>query len=233
MPNETGAVLPSIAWKKKRYNKVWVQGDTVNAGIGQGYLLVSPLQLAYATAVLAGDGKLIPPRLASHIDDISTALADHEVPRIEKKAPHHWQQVIQGMSQVVESPRGTAKRIRSKIYRIAGKTGTAQVVSMKQNEVYDAKKLAKDKHDHALFVAFAPTDDPQIAISVIVEHGGHGGSTAAPIARQIMDAFLLEESSETEQQVDGEEETEEEKTEEENAQQNSDAQQTGERQDDE
>ena len=233
MPNETGAVLPSTAWKKKRYNKVWVPGDTVNAGIGQGFVLVSPLQLAYATAVLAGDGKLIPPRLASHIDDISTALADNEVPRIEIIAPHHWQQVIQGMSQVVESPRGTAKRIRSKIYRIAGKTGTAQVVSMKQNEIYDAKKLAKDKHDHALFVAFAPTDDPQIAISVIVEHGGHGGSTAAPIARQIMDAFLLEESSETEQQVDDEEETEEEKTEEENAQQNSDAQQTGGRQDDE
>jgi len=238
MPNETGAVLPSTAWKKKRYNKVWVPGDTVNAGIGQGFVLVSPLQLAYATAVLAGDGKLIPPRLASHIDDISTALADNEVPRIEIIAPHHWQQVIQGMSQVVESPRGTAKRIRSKIYRIAGKTGTAQVVSMKQNETYNAKTLAKDKHDHALFVAFAPTDDPQIAISVIVEHGGHGGSTAAPIARQIMDAFLLEESSETEQQVDGEEESVEEvsegeRTEEENAQKRSDAQLAGEKQDDE
>ncbi len=233
MPNETGAVLPSTAWKKKRYNKVWVQGDTINAGIGQGYLLVSPLQLAYATAVLAGDGKLIPPRLASHINDISTALADNEIPRIEKKAPHHWQQVIQGMSQVVEAPRGTAKRIRSKSYRIAGKTGTAQVVSMKQNETYDAKKLAKDKHDHALFIAFAPTDDPQIAISVIVEHGGHGGSTAAPIARRIMDAFLLEESIETEQQVSGEEETDEENSEEENTQQVSDSQESGERDSDE
>ena len=238
MPNETGAVLPSTAWKKKRYNKVWVQGDTINAGIGQGYLLVSPLQLAYATAVLAGDGKLIPPRLASHINDISTALADNEIPRIEKKAPHHWQQVIQGMSQVVESPRGTAKRIRSKSYRIAGKTGTAQVVSMKQNETYDANKLAKDKHDHALFVAFAPTDDPQIAISVIVEHGGHGGSVAAPIARRVMDAFLLEESIETEQQVSGEEDTHEEKTNEENSeegstQQVSDSPQTRERRNDE
>jgi penicillin-binding protein 2 len=205
MPNETGAVLPSTAWKKKRYNRVWVQGDTVNAGIGQGYFLVSPLQLAYATTVLAGDGKLIPPRLASHINDISTALFDNEIPGIEKNTPHHWQQVIRGMSQVVEAPRGTAKRIRSKEYRIAGKTGTAQVVSMKQNETYNAKKLAKDKHDHALFVAFAPTDDPQIAISVIVEHGGHGGSTAAPIARRIMDAYLLEDNSETEQKVSDEE----------------------------
>jgi penicillin-binding protein 2 len=205
MPNETGAVLPSTAWKKKRYNRVWVQGDTVNAGIGQGYFLVSPLQLAYATAVLAGDGKLIPPRLASHINDISTALFDNEIPGIEKNTPHHWQQVIRGMSQVVEAPRGTAKRIRSKEYRIAGKTGTAQVVSMKQNETYNAKKLAKDKHDHALFVAFAPTDDPQIAISVIVEHGGHGGSTAAPIARRIMDAYLLEDNSETEQKVSDQE----------------------------
>ncbi|MEA3302147.1 MAG: penicillin-binding protein 2 [Pseudomonadota bacterium] len=205
MPNETGAVLPSTAWKKKRYNKVWVQGDTVNAGIGQGYFLVSPLQLAYATAVLSGDGKLIPPRLASHINDISTVLFDNEIPGIDKIDPIHWQQVIRGMSQVVEAPRGTAKRIRNKEYRIAGKTGTAQVVSMKQNETYDAKKLAKDKHDHALFVAFAPTDDPQIAISVIVEHGGHGGSTAAPIARRIMDAYLLEDNSETEQQVSDEE----------------------------
>ncbi len=233
MPNETGAVLPSTAWKKKRYKKSWVPGDTINAGIGQGYMLVSPLQLAYATAVLAEDGKLIPPRLASHINDISTSLADHEIPRIEKRVPHHWQQVIQGMSQVVEAPRGTAKRIRSKSYRIAGKTGTAQVVSMKQSETYDAKKLSKDKHDHALFIAFAPTDDPQIAISVIVEHGGHGGSTAAPIARRIMDAFLLEESIETEQQVSGEEETDEEKADEENTQQVSDSQESGERDSDE
>ncbi|MEN8213484.1 MAG: penicillin-binding protein 2 [Pseudomonadota bacterium] len=205
MPHETSAVMPSVAWKKKRYNKVWVPGDTVNAGIGQGFVLVSPLQLAYATAVIAGDGKLIPPRLASHIDGISTGLADSEVPRIKKQSPLHWQQVIQGMSQVVEAPRGTAKRIRSKEYRIAGKTGTAQVISMKQNEDYDEKRLAKEKHDHALFVAFAPTDNPRIAVSVIVEHGGHGGSTAAPIARRIMDAYLLEESIETEQQATAEE----------------------------
>ncbi len=214
MPNETSAVLPSTKWKKKRYKKTWVPGDTVNAGIGQGYFLVSPLQLAYATAVLAGDGKLISPRLASHINNISITLADSDIPRIEKKVPHHWEQVVQGMSQVVESKRGTAKRIRSKIYRIAGKTGTAQVVSMKQNEEYDEKKLAKDKHDHALFVAFAPTDDPQIAISVIVEHGGHGGSTAAPIARQIMDAYLLDTEPETEQQPDGETQSETESGEE-------------------
>lgn len=214
MPNETKAVLPSTKWKKKRYKKTWVPGDTVNAGIGQGYFLVSPLQLAYATAVLAGDGKLISPRLASHINNISMNLADGDIPRIEKKNPHHWEQVVQGMSQVVESKRGTAKRIRSKIYRIAGKTGTAQVVSMKQNEEYDEKKLAKDKHDHALFVAFAPTDDPQIAISVIVEHGGHGGSTAAPIARQIMDAYLLDTEPETEQQPDGETQSETESGEE-------------------
>ena len=233
MPNETGAVLPSTTWKKKRYKRPWVPGDTVNAGIGQGYFLVSPLQLAYATAVLAGDGKLISPRLASHINNISNTLADSDIPRIEKRVPHHWEQVIQGMSQVVEAPRGTAKRIRSKVYRIAGKTGTAQVVSMKQNEDYDEKRLAREKHDHALFVAFAPTDDPQIAISVIVEHGGHGGSTAAPIARQIMDAYLLDEKVEREEQVNSEENSEEEKTEAENGQQESDSQQSGGRQDDE
>lgn len=191
MPNETGAVLPSTAWKQKRYKRPWVPGDTVNAGIGQGYFLVSPIQLAYATAVLAGDGKLITPRLASHINNVPLSLEQSEPQSINKVSPLHWQQVIQGMSEVVEGARGTAKRLRNDFYRIAGKTGTAQVVSMKQNEVYNEKRLSKDKHDHALFVAFAPTDDPQIAVSVIVEHGGHGGSTAAPIAKLIMDAYLL------------------------------------------
>jgi penicillin-binding protein 2 len=95
------------------------------------------------------------------------------------------------MTNVVESPRGTAKRIRSDKYRIAGKTGTAQVFSVKQDEEYDEEKIEKKYRDHALFIAYAPIEDPQIAVAVVVENGGHGGSVAAPIAKRIMDAYLL------------------------------------------
>lgn len=207
MPRETSATLPSREWKKRRYNREWLPGDTVNAGIGQGYFLVSPVQLAYATAVLAANGKLIPPRLAAKVGNDSTAMPDQEIPQIEKQDPAHWQQVIEGMIAVTEGERGTAKRIRNKHYRIAGKTGTAQVISMKQNEEYDEKKLSREKHDHALFMAFAPVEDPQIAIAVIAENGGHGGSTAAPVAKLVMDAWFGtdEETPEEEQTLVSEE----------------------------
>ena len=119
---------------------------------------------------------------------------------LEKKIdivdPIDWSDVATSMSNVVESPRGTAKRIRSDRYRIAGKTGTAQVFTVKQDEEYDEDKIDKKFRDHALFVAYAPVDDPQIAVAVIVENGGHGGSAAAPIARKIMDAYLLGEVNE-------------------------------------
>mgnify|MGYP001828533894 FL=1 len=190
MPAETRAILPSQAWKKKRYKQSWLPGDTVNAGIGQGYFLVSPVQLAYSTAVLAADGKLIQPRLAARIGNLSALSEETAIETIDKVDPLHWKQVIDGMLAVTEGKRGTAKRIRNDYYRIAGKTGTAQVISMKQNEEYDETKLSKEKHDHALFMAFAPADDPRIAVAVIAENGGHGGATAAPIARKVMDAWF-------------------------------------------
>jgi penicillin-binding protein 2 len=190
MPAETRAILPSQAWKKKRYKQSWLPGDTVNAGIGQGYFLVSPVQLAYSTAVLAADGKLIQPRLAARIGNLSALSEETAIESIDKVDPLHWKQVIDGMLAVTEGKRGTAKRIRNDYYRIAGKTGTAQVISMKQNEEYDETKLSKEKHDHALFMAFAPADDPRIAVAVIAENGGHGGATAAPIARKVMDAWF-------------------------------------------
>ena len=109
---------------------------------------------------------------------------------IEVGDPGHWEQVIRAMVQVVESPRGTAKGIRSKDYRIAGKTGTAQVFTLGQNQSYNAARVDERMRDHALFIAFAPVEDPRIAVAVIVENGGHGGSTAAPVARKVMDAYL-------------------------------------------
>jgi penicillin-binding protein 2 len=117
---------------------------------------------------------------------ISTA---HRPVSISNK--RNWSEVHDAMVNVTEGKRGTAKRIRTPLYRIAGKTGTAQVFSVKQNEEYDEEKIAKKFRDHALFVAYAPADAPQIAVAVIVENGGHGGSTAAPIARKLMDAYLL------------------------------------------
>jgi penicillin-binding protein 2 len=110
---------------------------------------------------------------------------------IPKALQQNWEDVRTGMANVVESARGTAKRIRSDRYRIAGKTGTAQVFTVAQDEEYDEEGLEKKLRDHALFIAYAPIEDPQIAIAVVVENGGHGGSTAAPIARTVMDAYLL------------------------------------------
>ena len=190
LPMETSAVLPSTSWKRGRYGQVWHPGDTVNAGIGQGYFQVSPMQLAYATAVLAADGHRFAPRLVAQIGKPPVALDTGGTSLIPKRNPDNWRRIHEAMAHVVEH--GTARRIKTQDYAIAGKTGTAQVVSMKQNEEYDEKKLEKEKHDHALFVAYAPVEDPQIAVAVIAENGGHGGATAAPVARKVMDYYLGE-----------------------------------------
>ena len=141
-------------------------------------------------SLTAADGKLIPPRLTARTGRKSTLPADESVEQIPKSYEENWHHVLEGMIHVVEGARGTAKRIRNDHYRIAGKTGTAQVITIKQTEEYDASKLSREKHDHALFVAFAPIEDPQIAVAVIVENGGHGGATAAPVARKVMDYYF-------------------------------------------
>jgi penicillin-binding protein 2 len=195
LTGEKKGVRPSRQYKKKRYPKqAWYPGETVITGIGQGYFLTTPLQLAAATAAIANGGIYFTPRVVAEIIDEAT---DQRTPirpissQVPIDNPAYLADIRQAMANVVETPRGTAKRIRSENYRIAGKTGTAQVFTVKQDEEYDEEKIAEKMRDHALFIAYAPIDDPQIAIAVIVEHGGHGGSVAAPIARQIMDAYLL------------------------------------------
>lgn len=192
---EKKGVRPSRRYKKKRFpRQAWYPGETVIMGIGQGYFLTTPLQLAAGTAAIANGGTYFSPRVVAEIMDddsgqntlISPAL--HTIPI---NNPEDLADVKRAMAHVVEGPRGTAKRIRNDHYRIAGKTGTAQVFTVKQDEEYDEDKIAKTMRDHALFIAYAPIENPQIAIAVIVEHGGHGGSVAAPIARQLMDAYLL------------------------------------------
>ena len=192
---EKKGVRPSRQYKKKRFPKQsWYPGETVIMGIGQGYFLTTPVQLAAATAAVANGGHYYMPRVVAEIIDENTGVRT-PVRSLARQIPidnlDYLADVKQAMANVLEHPRGTAKRIRTDEYRIAGKTGTAQVFSVKQDEEYDEETIEEKMRDHALFVAYAPIEDPQIAIAVIVEHGGHGGSVAAPIARQIMDAYLL------------------------------------------
>ena len=192
---ELPGLLPSREWKRRRHDKPWYPGETLIMGIGQGYFLSTPLQLAAATAAFANGGVFKAPRIVSHIEHVNMADSTEDIGTIEKeipkKSPENWKNIDLAMTNVVENIRGTAKRIRSPYYRIAGKTGTAQVFTVKQDEEYDEEKVSKKNRDHALFVAYAPVEDPQIAVAVIVENGGHGGAVAAPIAKKIMDAYLL------------------------------------------
>ncbi|MBL3526683.1 MAG: penicillin-binding protein 2 [gamma proteobacterium endosymbiont of Lamellibrachia anaximandri] len=196
LTGERSGLLPSREWKRKARREPWYPGETLITGIGQGYFLTTPLQLASATATLANRGQRIRPRMVESIDlpDGTREATRMESTQLSQVDPEHWEQVIQAMQQVVEGLRGTARRIRSDHYSIAGKTGTAQVFTVKQDEEYDEATVEKRKRDHALFIAFAPVEEPKIAVAVIVENGGHGGSVAAPIARKVMDRYLLREA---------------------------------------
>ncbi|MBS99994.1 MAG: penicillin-binding protein 2 [Oceanospirillaceae bacterium] len=199
LPEADDALLPSRDWKRGRYNQAWYPGDSLNLSIGQGYMLATPLQLATATAVLANRGKWVRPRMIQGI------VGDREAPNLEDLAPPkplpadvslnnpaHWEPVIQGMVNVMHSNYGTARRsAKGTQYTMAGKTGTAQVVGIAQDAEYDSEALAERHRDHALFVTFAPVEDPQIAVAVVVENGEGGSSTAAPVAREVLDAWLV------------------------------------------
>jgi len=190
---EVGGLLPSREWKTRVRNQTWFPGETLIVGIGQGAFLATPMQLASATATLAARGRWIEPRV-TRFTRTPGSEAPESVPALSRQLdlnPHYLDRVIHAMSRVVEDARGTAKRIRTDAYRIAGKTGTAQVFTVGQNERYRESQVAERMRDHALFVAFAPLEEPRIAVAVIVENGGHGGAQAAPVARQVMDAYLL------------------------------------------
>jgi penicillin-binding protein 2 len=194
LPGERPGVLPSQAWKRRTYNRPWYAGETLNIGIGQGYMLTTPLQLAHATAILAQGGKSFQPRILCATQEQGSQekhlAPPRPLPPVETRDPRQWEFVTTAMAHVVQF--GTARKIgQGSSYSIAGKTGTAQVFSLGRDEKYDVKRLAKHLQDHALFVAFAPTDNPRIAVAVIAEHGGGGSATAAPIAKQVLDAYLL------------------------------------------
>ncbi len=192
MFEETAGLMPSRDWKRARYRQAWYPGETLILGIGQGYMQTTPLQLAQAVTLMATRGKWIRPRLAKSIDG-APPLDQQPMPDIVLRDPKAWDHANFGMEQVMHGPRGTAKKVGdAAAYRIAGKSGTAQVVAIKQGEKYDRNKVAERHRDHALFVAFAPVGNPQIAVAVMVENGESGSGVAAPVVKQVMDAWLLD-----------------------------------------
>ncbi|MGZ4991000.1 MAG: penicillin-binding protein 2 [Methylobacter sp.] len=192
LAGEKQGLLPSREWKRSQRNQSWYPGETLITGIGQGYLQVTPIQLAKATATLANKGKIVMPFLAKNTVNPDSADSDPENPPSDiTLKPENINSIISSMVNVIHDPHGTAKGINKDInYQIAGKTGTAQVFNIKQDAKYNENDIDFKLRDHALFISFAPADDPKIAVAVVVENGGHGGSVAAPIAGQVIKQFL-------------------------------------------
>ncbi len=192
MEGEVSGLVPSQEWKRRRHQQKWYAGDTVSVGIGQGYNLATPLQLAFATAVLANDGVAWRPHLVKQVQRSDKTPAPEVKPEFTLNLdPEHLALVKRAMVAVTQ-PGGTAARAGAGApYTFAGKTGTSQVIGMKQGEEYIESQVQERHRDHALFIAFAPADQPRIALAVLVENGGHGGATAAPIARRVLDYYLL------------------------------------------
>ncbi|WP_223670103.1 penicillin-binding protein 2 [Kangiella shandongensis] len=194
---EKVGIMPSRDWKKSMRKEPWYNGDTVNIGIGQGFWTVTPLQLANATAVLANDGIRYNLQLvkefaqANRYEANTPVMAYHQIDTSDGS----WLDLVKNsMRKVTEPPRGTARSAFADAeYTVAGKTGTAQVKSIAQDESYDASKIAEKFHDNALFIGYAPFEQPKVAVAVMMENAGGGGSNAAPLAREIMDFYLLQE----------------------------------------
>jgi penicillin-binding protein 2 len=197
LENERRGLLPSTSWKRTAYKKPeqqkWYAGETISLGIGQGYNSFTPLQLAHATAILANNGVVMKPHLVKILEDGTTGVRTPTVPKesyrinLKQKNIDVIKQAMIGVTREGTSARSFANAG----YVSGGKTGTAQVIAIKKNEKYESKKVAERHRDHALYTAFAPADNPRIAIALIVENGGFGGTAAAPIARQALDYYLL------------------------------------------
>lgn len=199
LPGEKAGLLPSRDWKRRVRKENWYPGETLNIGIGQGYLTSTPLQLAHMTALMANRGHGFRPHMVHATQDpatgVITPVAPEPLPAIELREAGDWDHVVRAMEVVAHEPGGTAYRaMHDAAYRVAAKTGTVQVAALAQEDVEAVKQDTLPEHlrDHALFIAFAPAEAPKIALVVLVEHaGGGGGAIAAPIARQVMDAWLV------------------------------------------
>jgi penicillin-binding protein 2 len=193
---ETSGILPSSKWKEERFKQPWHPGENMSIGIGQGYNSFSMLQMATATAGLANRGVIMKPRLVQSIEDPNTGEVVKTKPEVLRKVTvddKSLDLVIEAMAEVNKS--GTGARVFAGApYSVAGKTGTAQVVSIGQNEKYNAARVAERHRDHSLYMAFAPVEHPEVAVALIVENGGFGAAAAAPIARMVFDHVLLKKS---------------------------------------
>jgi len=192
---ESAGLMPSKEWKRRARGQAWFPGETLITGIGQGFTLATPLQLAMATATLSNGGVRLRPQVILHRDDAGTERSVELVPEtldtITPNDPDNWQLIVDAMTDVIHGKKGTARRIGvGAPVRMAGKTGTAQVFGIAQDEEYDAEKVDKKLRDHALFIAFAPVENPRISVAVLVENGGSGSRAAAPIARKVLDYYF-------------------------------------------
>jgi penicillin-binding protein 2 len=196
LPHESRGNVPDSKWKKRRFGEPWQDGETLSLSIGQGFTQVTPLQLARMVSVIANGGRLVTPTLVKKVIPPGEAAPVPEPPGISSKVPinpKHLDLVHKGLVAVVNEPGGTARRAKIPGIKVAGKTGTAQVVSLAFFKSFGKEENVPWRfRDHALFVSYAPADDPTIAIAVVVEHGGHGGSDAAPVARAVMEAYFGE-----------------------------------------
>jgi penicillin-binding protein 2 len=199
IPGEKAGLMPSTEWKRHAYKRaaeqIWFPGETISVGIGQGYMLATPMQLAHAVSGIASRGQIFKPRLVSAVRAAGSATLTRRPaqpePSLTAVSAEQWGVIVDGM-ELATGPGGTAAAATAgSPYKIAGKTGSAQVFTIGQNEKYNEKQVSERMLDHALFISFAPADDPKLAVAVFVENGKHGGSTAAPIARKMFDAYLL------------------------------------------
>ncbi len=192
LEGEKPGLIPTRAWKKKTRKEPWYPGENLNAAIGQGYILVTPIQLANLVAAIANGGTVYRPQLVKRVQNYRGEVLKKFNPEVRYDVPLSAKTlylVTQALEGVVSEKRGTGGRARQEGIRVAGKTGTAQVVRMKQDEE-ESEDVPEKHRDHALFAAFAPVDKPEIAVAVIVEHGGHGGSAAAPIAGRVLERYF-------------------------------------------
>ena len=190
---ESAGVLPSQEWKMRRFNQKWFAGETISVGIGQGYNAYTPLQLATAIATIANDGVMFRPHIVNYVEDIRTqerrAVEPNPLRTLDVRKQHL--EVVQQALIGVNKEGTSARSFIGAGYVSAGKTGTAQVIGIKQGEKYVESKVQERHRDHALFIAYAPADDPKIALAVVVENAGFGARHAAPIARKVLDYYLL------------------------------------------
>ncbi|TEW51351.1 penicillin-binding protein 2 [Psychromonas sp. RZ5] len=190
---ETKAIMPSRSWKKKRFKDPWYDGDTISVGIGQGYWTVTPIQLTKATAILSRRGNSIVPHLLKTISSATDSYSPvHESKQpIKLESDNYWNIALDAMQGVTSKRTGTAyKAFKGAKYTVAGKSGTAQVINIAEDETYDAEKINERHRDNAMFVAFAPFDSPEVVATVVLENAGGGSSHAAPIVRQLFDEYF-------------------------------------------